>query len=214
MSDLSTLAPVALISSPLYPLVPSAEVLAAAFNACTLTGEANAAASDTLASVTLARYAFHAAKHSRTVNGVTVLPANKGKEVSMLLWLDATGTLTPPVAKERRGAEVSFANYVSRYGKVAQSLDYGTAGLESVDSARSCLKLISEKSAAAKAKESQVLAALQEIADAQALREWLTTLPAVLQTSFKHVANALRGDGAPHLPAFLASVATSPEERF
>lgn len=200
--------------SPLYAIVPSADTLAAAFDACTLAGDASTAASDTLASITLARYAFHAAKHSRTVNGVTVLPANKAKEVSMLLWLDATGTLTPPVAKERKGAEVSFANYVSRYGKVAQSVDYGTAGLESVETARSCLKMISEESAAAKAKESQVLAALAEIADSRAYGEWLSTQPQALQTAFKHVASALRGTGAPHVSAFLQSVTVDPADKF
>ena len=189
--------------------VPSADVLAAAFDAVTLTGEANAVAAGTLASVTLARYAFHAAKHSRTVEGTRVLPANKAKEVAMLLWLDATGTLTPPAAKERKGADVSFANYVSRYGIVAQSVDYGTAGLESVETAATCYKSIRDESAGVKAKEKEVLAALQAISDAQAFGEWLTTQTQSLQTAFAHVATALKGDAAPHLSAFVASVTNS-----
>ena len=213
MSASSLVTDIAIVT-PTYALVPSADTLAAAFNAVTATGDASATASATLASVTLARYAFHAAKYSQVVQGMTVLSSNKAKEVSMLLWLDATGTLTPPAAKERKGAEVSFANYVSRYGIVAQSFDYGTAGLESVESAASCLKMIREESAAAKAKENDVLAALQAIADSKAFGEWLSAQPQALQTAFAHVATALRGNAAPHLPAFVASVTTSPADRF
>ena len=208
MQALSTLTDIATVT-PTFDLVPSADTLAAAYDAATLTGDASATASATLASVTLARYAFHASKFTTDRKGVHVLSTSRAKEVSMLLWLDATGSLTAPAKDERKGADVSFANYISRYGRVAQSLDYGTAHLSTVATARDALKAIGDATKAAKDKENDVRNALQEIADAQAFGEWLSTQPQALQTAFAHVTTALKGNAAPHLSAFVASVTTS-----
>lgn len=190
--------------------VPSIDALAAAIAAVSVAGDTDKAAKASLARIVLERYKYRMARHVRTVDGVTVLPANKRKEVAALIWLDATESLSPPASADRTPGEKSLAQYVARYGTVATDLILGTQALADTETANKVYKSICEQNRADKLKDADAKAALDAIADAKAYREWLSAQPATLQTAFKHVGHALTGN--PHLSAFIDSVTVKAED--
>lgn len=142
----------------------SADTFRAAIAAASVAGSAGVAATTALKSVALSRYTATLAAHPTWVrNGV--LLDNHGKDVSALLWLEATGSLQAPKAKERTPGETSLGQYLSRYGTVAKNLDWGTNALADVECANEAYAAISEGTSTAK-----------ELAADKAFTVWMTTL--------------------------------------
>lgn len=176
---------------------PTVEALRAAVAAVDASGTYTDAAASTLADAVLARYAFHAARMGRSLDGVTVLADSDRKEVAARVWLDATERTTPPKASERTPGQTSVGQYVSRFGTVATNGAFGIAALSSTDSARDAYKSISEAKSAAKGNE--------------ASREFTVWLSGLLPEDAKAITRTLaifagEGDASKHKSAFIASL--------
>lgn len=179
--------------------VPTADAFRAAIAAASVAGDAGTQATATLAAIALARYTVHAARYVTKHDGVDVLPESDRKNVSALVWLEATGSITAPSAKDRTPGETSLGQYVSRMGTVATNLDYGMTWLAGVDSLTLAYTEIGEASRDAKqAKEDR------------AFTVWVGMLAPADREAFDFVTNAiLAGDGGEHRAAFIRSVTPS-----
>lgn len=203
----ATITPAAVAAATVAAPTTDSDALAAAVAAVSLASDGDTSARATLAAVSLARFAAHAARYSVTRDGVTVLPDNAKRDVQALVWLEATGRVTPPAAKERTPGETSLGQYASRYATVATNMAHGVAALADTESANEAYAAISDARAAAKANEKAAADALAEMADRAAFEQWLSTQPRELATAFAKVTHALtKGDAAPHAAAFVAIV--------
>jgi hypothetical protein len=148
-----------------------------------------AAASDSakgsLASLVLARYAHHAARYARTIDGVAVLPVNDRDEVRTLIWLDAIGRTKAPKGDELadlpaavRKAVPSINQYVSRMGTVATDLNVGIDYLTGTDAFNEAEKTIKTRNAAAAAEKKEREAKREAESALNAFDAYLDAAPA------------------------------------
>lgn len=132
---------------------PTVETLRAAIEAYNTAGDTSSVAGATLAALTLARYAYHAQHFAVDYKGTSILPESDRREVARLITLDATGRTELPNKGNgltRSPASISLGQYISRYGTVATSFDFGIQSLAGVDSAKDAYKQISEGTSATK----------------------------------------------------------------
>ena len=208
MSD-TTFAPVARNTINVEPDrtdVPTVEAFRAAVAAVDSTSTYSEAATSTLASATLARFAFHAARYVREVDGVDILPESARKDVAALVWLDATEHVTPPAAKDRTKGQTSLGQYVSKYGTVATDLAFGTSWLATTVTAGEAYTDISKVKAEAKAEEAAKLAAMEEFAAQGAYEAFLATLSDKRRAEVSRVFALFTTDGREHAASFIAGI--------
>lgn len=189
------------------PAAITVEDLRAAVSAYDDAANVNEGAGVSLESAVLARYSFHAAKFAKAIEGGTVvLPDNEHKQVTVLVWLDATERAAAPAAKTYTPAQRSIANYLSRFGKVAVNGAYGIAALATVESAHDAKAAIDESVKSAKANETAAAAALADMAARDAYDAWIAALPIADTAALARVRDLLTGKGRTYAAAFIASI--------
>jgi hypothetical protein len=144
--------------------VATADEFRSAIAAASVAGSTSTVATAVLKSVTLDRYMATIAAHPAWTRNGTLIERH-AKDVSTLLWLEATGSLQAPKAKERTAGETSLGQYLSRFGTVAKNMDWGVPALADVECANEAYAAISEGTSTAK-----------ELAADKAFTVWMTTL--------------------------------------
>jgi hypothetical protein len=132
-------------------------------------GDVRGGAGVSLKAATLALYVEHAAHQARNINGHRMLDSEGRKAVTLRMW-ESLGYGEAPKADTRKPADKSVAQYVARFGTVAASLDtmYGIGALNTIKSADSAYKAISDYKSAHKADAAHT-----------AYVAWKNTLPTV-----------------------------------
>jgi hypothetical protein len=159
------------------------EALATASNA----GADASYATATLQRYALARYrvAIDTLKNTTgAIEGVPVLRDSSKRDVSAIVWLEATGSLSAPAAKDRTSGETSLGQYLSKFGRVATDGDYGLAYLSGTAAVEEAYDAISKDSRDAKtAKEDR------------AFTVWLSGQSDTVKSAWTAVHEAMRTEG-------------------
>ena len=166
----------------------------------------SASAVDTLKAIALERYTRHATRFQEERNGKTVITSDMKKAVTVRVWQDAGYPETPSVAERAPfPALKSLANYISEFHRVATSLEFGTAELETLETVADAVEAIRESAKDLKEKEGKVMADKS----ARAFSAFLSASPKATKDAFALVIKTL-SHNQEHLPAFIAELTAIP----
>lgn len=185
-----------------------------AFRASITTRDAAAADDDaTAADLTdriFTRYAFHAAPLARVIGkpgddaGTKALLPDDAKRVRLAIWNDAGLSEAPDAAARKDSVAFrTIGQYVSRFAKVAQNLDYGIPAMTTRKDADAAADAISAD--VAKVKKADAAKAEEDTRDAArvALVAWRATLDNADAAALSRVEHLFTGTGAVHFPAYV-----------
>jgi hypothetical protein len=202
----NTATPAAVTVAPIAPVstLPTVEDMRELIAALDITEGVKGDAVSALFGIVRARYASHAARFTRDVQGARVLPDTFKSDVSALMWSDATGSRKPTPVAERTPGIKTFAQYLSRFATVATDTVFGVDALADDELARASYTAILDERKDDHKRDERTRASIAH----DAYLAWVDSLPTGDRAALKRAVALLTDNsvGVTHAPAFVALV--------